>query len=95
MSFKNAERLQKLSSAQLGLERGPTVHLAQSNEKWKRSFSDEAYFIFDQLRNESLRLFHIGSTSIPGIVAKPIIDILGAVAGESRPLNLSKRVKEK
>lgn len=79
MSFKNVERLQKLSNSQLGLERGPTVQLAESNERWKRSFSDEAYFIFDNLRDESLRLFHIGSTSIPGIVAKPIIDVLGAV----------------
>lgn len=93
MSFKNAERLHRLSNIQLGLERGPTVHLAEANEKWKRAFSDEAYFIFDHLRDESLRLFHIGSTSVPGIVAKPIIDILGSV-GSFSELDQKKQIFE-
>lgn len=93
MSFKNTERLHGFSNIQLGLERGPTVHLSESNERWKRAFSDEAYFIFDHLRDESLRLFHIGSTSIPGIVAKPIIDILGSV-GSLSDLDKKKEIFE-
>ncbi len=84
MSFRNAGRLQQLEEVQIGLVRGPVVQLVEHNEKWKRVFSDEAYFIYDQLRDESLRLFHIGSTSVPNILTKPIIDILGSVKSLSK-----------
>jgi GrpB-like predicted nucleotidyltransferase (UPF0157 family) len=78
MNFKNVDRLYEYKKLQLGLER-TQVRLGAGHTKWKRAFSDEAYFVFDQLREESLRLFHVGSTSIPGILAKPIIDVLGSV----------------
>ena len=63
----------------LGLKRG-TVVLSPHHPKWKRVFSDEANFIFDQIRDDSLRLYHCGSTSVPGLEAKPIIDIVGSVS---------------
>jgi GrpB-like predicted nucleotidyltransferase (UPF0157 family) len=63
MSFKAAERLQSFSENKIGLRRGD-VMLEPHNRKWKRLFSDEAYFILDELRNDSLRLYHCGSTSV-------------------------------
>lgn len=48
-------------------------------ESWKNDFECEAARIQDAL-GEALRvLHHIGSTAIPGIYAKPIIDILAEV----------------
>lgn len=63
----------------MGLERHGHVELAPHHPRWKRVFADEAHLIYDELRLEQLRLFHCGSTSIPGIAAKPIIDIVGSV----------------
>jgi GrpB-like predicted nucleotidyltransferase (UPF0157 family) len=79
VSFRSVKRLQKYSEQKIGLGRGNVV-LEPFNPKWKRLFSDEAYFIFDELRNESLRLYHCGSTSVHGLDAKPVIDILGSVS---------------
>lgn len=74
----SADRLQNSSDSGIGLGRGKVV-LSPYNVRWKRIFSDEAHFIFDELRVESLRLYHVGSTSVPGLDAKPVIDILGSV----------------
>ncbi|MGZ3742472.1 MAG: GrpB family protein, partial [Pseudobdellovibrionaceae bacterium] len=86
-------RLGKFSENRIGLKRGD-VYLESFNPKWKRSFSDEAYLIFDELRDESLRLYHIGSTSVHGLDAKPIIDILGSVAS-LKVLDQNKHLLEK
>lgn len=65
----------------LGLGYNPlSPDVVNFNPRWKRFFSDEAYLIFDSLRIENLKLFHIGSTSIEGLCAKPIIDIMGSVS---------------
>jgi GrpB-like predicted nucleotidyltransferase (UPF0157 family) len=73
-----ATRIRDFTQAGIGLERG-TVSLSSHNARWKRIFSRESYLLFDELRDESLRLYHCGSTSVPGIAAKPVIDILGSV----------------
>jgi GrpB-like predicted nucleotidyltransferase (UPF0157 family) len=46
---------------------------------WKRDFDVEAGKIRAALGGVLVRLHHIGSTAIPGIYAKPIIDILAEV----------------
>lgn len=76
--MKYKKRIQNYIDAGLGLERGQ-ISLASNFQKWKRAFSDEAHFIYDHLRIESLRLYHCGSTSVPQLPAKPILDILGSV----------------
>ncbi|MEM9472716.1 MAG: GrpB family protein [Pseudomonadota bacterium] len=47
---------------------------------WKTAFAAEAALIGAALGGEIVRLHHIGSTAIPNILAKPIIDLLGVVA---------------
>lgn len=74
------KRIDLFKKEGLGLKRDNQVRLLNHNPRWKRVFSDEAYLILHKLNIESLKLYHCGSTSIPGIVAKPIIDIVGTVS---------------
>lgn len=80
--------------AQYGLGLGAhELRLAPHHPRWKRVFSDEAHLIYDRLRLEDLRLHHCGSTSVPEILAKPIIDIVGSVASLAE-LDLRRRTLE-
>jgi len=51
--------------------------LAPPNSAWAAEFEREASAIREALSDIPFQLHHIGSTSIPGIVAKPVIDMLG------------------
>jgi GrpB-like predicted nucleotidyltransferase (UPF0157 family) len=52
------------------------IEVVPYNPKWKDEFSNEAEIIKKIMGNEITEIHHIGSTSIIGIYAKPIIDIL-------------------
>lgn len=54
-----------------------TIHLVEHDPGWSAGFEREATRIRHALGDALLELHHIGSTSIPGIVAKPVIDMLG------------------
>ena len=58
---------------------GPVL-LAAYSPQWPRLYEREADRIRSVLGNRVLLLEHIGSTSVPGLAAKPIIDILMVVA---------------
>ena len=62
----------------IGLYRG-TVNLVAHHAKWAEYFSREKQLLLNILREKVLDIRHIGSTSIPGLPAKPVIDILAAV----------------
>lgn len=66
-------------NAILGLERG-TVRLVPYTPAWAELFEDEKAKLSLALKDWALDIQHIGSTAIPGGVAKPIIDIGIAVA---------------
>lgn len=46
---------------------------------WPAIFEREAAQIKEVLGSNCLNLYHIGSTSVPGLSAKPVIDIIGVV----------------
>lgn len=46
------------------------------NKEWPMMYKEEVDRILPILKNEIIAMYHIGSTSIPGMWAKPIIDIL-------------------
>jgi len=73
------ERIEKYQELGLGLLRSPEVLLAAHNPKWIEAFQTEKSVLVNSLKIESFVLVHCGSTSIPGIFAKPILDILGGV----------------
>ena len=62
----------------LGLKRG-TVRLVPHQVGWASAFTKERDLLLSLLGPTVLRIEHVGSTAIPGIVAKPIVDIAVAV----------------
>ena len=50
--------------------------LSEYDDAWPERFAGEARRIEAALRDQALAIEHIGSTSVPGLAAKPIIDIL-------------------
>ncbi|MFG1486540.1 GrpB family protein [Halobacteriovorax sp. RZ-1] len=64
----------------LGLERDNKVRLVDHNNKWRDVFKFESNRIVELLNINSLKLHHCGSTAIPNIVAKPILDIVGEIS---------------
>ncbi len=61
---------------------GP-ITLVEYDPKWREEFISEARQIRDALGDRSLQIEHVGSTSVPGLVAKPIIDILLVVSNSA------------
>ena len=59
----------------LGLESG-VVRIAEYDARWPQLFISERQRILDQCSALGLRLEHIGGTSIPGMCAKPVVDIV-------------------
>ena len=62
-----------------GRERREIV-IADYDPAWPRRFAVERGRIAGALGDHALRIEHIGSTSVPGLAAKPIVDILVEVA---------------
>src|SRR5687768_7900854 len=56
------------------------IQVVASDPDWAATFQQEARQIARALGERVVAIHHIGSTAIPGIVAKPIIDILLEVA---------------
>jgi GrpB-like predicted nucleotidyltransferase (UPF0157 family) len=54
----------------------PTVKLSQYNQEWIKIFEFDKNRIIDAIGTEISAVEHIGSTSITGLPAKPIIDIM-------------------
>lgn len=52
------------------------IELAEANPDWPRRFAEEAGAIASALSLPGLKIEHFGSTAVPGLKAKPIIDIL-------------------
>ncbi len=58
----------------LGLEKG-IIRLEPYNPDWERFYKEEEKLLIDTVGEHILDIQHIGSTSIHGMIAKPIIDI--------------------
>ncbi|RAK60077.1 GrpB family protein [Phenylobacterium hankyongense] len=53
--------------------------LAEANPEWSRAYAEEAARIASALGPLVVAIEHYGSTSVPGLPAKPIIDLLVGV----------------
>ncbi|WMM33765.1 GrpB family protein [Shouchella clausii] len=72
---KSDEDLQKVTVGERKPHNAP-VTLLEYDPEWPNQFDREASRIRSVLGNKVLQLEHVGSTSVPGLWAKPIIDIL-------------------
>ena len=77
----------------IGLKRG-TVELFRYNPKWKQSFRREAKKIKKIFGKDALDIQHVGSTAIPGILAKPIVDIALIVQSLQKTKRRGKKLRE-
>ena len=60
---------------------GEHIEIVEYNAEWPRTFEREAAAILAACRPWVTDVHHVGSTSVPGLAAKPILDILPVAAG--------------
>src|SRR5512137_1730469 len=62
-------------------ERHPndTIHIVQYDRNWPALYEQERTWIAAALGETVAEIHHVGSTAVPGLSAKPIIDIMVAV----------------
>ena len=65
------------------VEHNATIDLAEYDPQWPRLYEREADRIRAVLGPKALRVEHVGSTSVPGLAAKPVIDMVLVVADSS------------
>ncbi len=73
------EQIRKITIGELRPHNG-TINLVEYDPSWPEQFAREAERIRATLGEGAMRVEHIGSTSVPGLIAKAIIDILLVVA---------------
>ncbi|MCO7027575.1 GrpB family protein [Tetragenococcus halophilus] len=81
-STDNDEYLKKVTVGRRKSHNAP-IELVDYNPNWVDLFGKEAKRIKSILDNKVLQLEHVGSTSVPDLCAKPIIDILLVVEDSS------------
>jgi len=63
----------------IGLEKG-IVRVVTHNPNWRDAFELERHVLQEHIGGHVLDIQHVGSTAVPGLDAKPVIDIAVAVA---------------
>ncbi len=56
------------------------IRIVPYDDQWPDHFASEACHLRTAMGGLSLRIEHVGSTSVPGLAAKPVIDIQISVA---------------
>jgi GrpB-like predicted nucleotidyltransferase (UPF0157 family) len=54
---------------------GP-IHLAEADPDWAEQYARQRERIQAALGSRAVQIEHVGSTSVPGLAAKPVIDIV-------------------
>jgi GrpB-like predicted nucleotidyltransferase (UPF0157 family) len=68
-----------LETELIGGTEKPEIKIVDYDTDWPKRFKTHARIIADALGGSALRIEHVGSTSVSGLAAKPIIDILVVV----------------
>ena len=59
------------------------MEIVEYNPDWPRLFGREAAAIREACGSRVVEVHHIGSTSVPGLAAKPVLDMMPVAAGPS------------
>ena len=81
-------RNQNLDDVLVGGREKRQIVIADYDKGWPTRFATERTRIEDALGSRALRVEHIGSTAVPGLAAKPIIDMLVTVKDPDDDLHL-------
>ena len=71
-----------------------TVYLKAHSRTWKWKFRKEKVLLRVFFGRQILDIEHVGSTAIPGMVAKPIIDIVATVPDFERAYEYVDKIKQ-
>ena len=74
--------------------RGGHIEVVEHHPDWPRVFKREADAILDACRPWVAEVHHVGSTSVPGLAAKPVLDMMPIVAGPVEGLKAVSRMTE-
>jgi GrpB-like predicted nucleotidyltransferase (UPF0157 family) len=77
------EEIRAATVGELRVHGGP-ITLVPYDDNWPELFAREAERIRGVLGERALMIEHVGSTAVPGLSAKPIIDVLLVVAESAR-----------
>ncbi len=77
----------------ISFEKSRPIRVIPYQERWPQEFADIAADLSEVLGDCVLAIDHIGSTSVPGLAAKDVIDIQLTVADLLDP-EISKRLKQ-
>lgn len=69
------------------------IEVVPHNSKWKIEYEKESEKIYNIMKDEIVQIYHIGSTAIEGIYAKPIIDILVGMENINSVDNYNEQMK--
>jgi GrpB-like predicted nucleotidyltransferase (UPF0157 family) len=69
-----------------------TVVVVDYDDEWPRRFEELRARLWPVVADAAVRVEHVGSTSVPGLAAKPIIDITVAVAERGQVALIIKRL---
>lgn len=63
----------------------PRIVIQPYDDRWPAEFAETAHLLRDALGAAALRIDHIGSTAVPGLAAKDVIDVQVTVADLDDP----------
>ena len=64
------------------------IEVIPYNPEWPKQFETEAAIISHTLQSNLLNLYHVGSTAVPALSSKPIIDIIAEVKNGTESIEL-------
>lgn len=70
------------------------IEVVEHNPKWKQQYTDEVNLLKQKVFLSTLEYEHIGSTAIPNVKAKPIIDIIAGVRSFPPEKSIIKELEE-